>query len=66
MEDTTFRKYPGINVYIILKIKKKWWLAGQEAVIPIKNPVFLIHGNKENFQILLDKILNTEKFHHLI
>ncbi len=66
LEDTKFGKYPGAEVLIKLKFKKKWWLAGREAVIPIEKKIFLIFGNKANFQILMDTILNLEKFHHLI
>ncbi len=65
-EDTTFHQYHGMNIYIKLKFKKKWWLGGMEAIIPIKNHLLLIHGNKENFQILIDTILNLDKFRHLI
>ncbi|MFX0073210.1 MAG: helix-turn-helix domain-containing protein [Candidatus Hermodarchaeota archaeon] len=66
LEDTKFNGYQGVNVYIKLKIKKKPWLAGKEAVIPIKNRIFLIHGNKENFQILMEIILNSERFQYLV
>ncbi len=66
LEVTKFNQYPGANVYIKLKLKKKWWLTGKQAVIPIENKLFLIFGNKENFQILMDTVLNAEKFHHLV
>lgn len=36
------------------------------AAIPIKNKIFLIHGEDKNFQILKDVIINAEKFHHLV
>ncbi len=65
LEDTTFGNYNGFLVYIKLKFKRKWWLVGKEVVIPLKNQIFLIHGNKENFQELMDRVLNAEKFHHL-
>ncbi|MFX1275492.1 MAG: helix-turn-helix domain-containing protein [Promethearchaeota archaeon] len=64
--DTTFKGYYGANVLIKLKIKKKPWLVGKEAVIPIKKTLFLIFGNKENFEILLSTIINSEQFHHLV
>jgi hypothetical protein len=41
-------------------------MAVKEAVIPIKNKFFLIHGDENNFQILMETIINAEKFHHLI
>jgi predicted transcriptional regulator len=66
LEETSFQDYPGANVYIKLKFKKRWWLVGREAVIPIKKKIFLIFGNKENFEILFETILNSEKFHHLV
>ncbi|MHA1150553.1 MAG: helix-turn-helix domain-containing protein [Promethearchaeota archaeon] len=66
LEDTKINGFPGVNVYIKLKMKKKPWLAGREVVIPIKNRIFLILGNKENVQVLMDTILNADKFHHLV
>jgi len=65
LEDTTFSQYPGANIFMKMKLRKNWWLAGQEAVIPIKNKLFLIHGNKDNFQILMETITSVENFHHL-
>ncbi|MBN1214954.1 MAG: hypothetical protein JXA99_05865 [Candidatus Lokiarchaeota archaeon] len=65
-EDVFYKNYFIINIFIKLKFKKKWWLVGNEAVIPIKNRLFLIHGNKENFQILFDTIQNLENFRHLV
>jgi hypothetical protein len=59
-------KYPGFNIYIKLKFKKKLWLAGKQVIIPIKNRVFLLFGNNENFEIILTVILDSEKFHHLV
>ena len=64
--DTIINGYHGVNVYIKLKFKKTPWLTGKEAVIPIKERLFLIFGNKENFEVLLDTISNSEKFHHLV
>ena len=65
IEDATFGEYLGANIFMKLKIRKKWWLAGQQAVIPIKNKMFLIHGNKKNFQVLMETITGLEGFHHL-
>ena len=66
LENVTFDKFQEAEVYVKLKFKKKWWLTGKQAVIPIKNKVFLIFGNRDNFQILMDTILNIDKFHHLV
>jgi len=66
LDDTKFGEYPGAEVYIKLKFKKSWWNVGHQAVIPLKNKIFLIFGAHENFQILMDTILNAEKFHHLM
>ena len=66
LEDITYQNYPGANIYIKLKFKKKWWLTGKEIVVPIKKTIFLIFGNKDNFQILFDTIVKLERFHHLI
>lgn len=66
IEDTKFGEYIGTNVLIKLKFKKKWWSAGHQAVLPIKNRIFLIFGGKENFRILMDTIISSEKFHHLV
>ena len=66
LEDTTFGEYIGANIYIKMKMRKGWWLAGQEAVIPIKNKIFLIHGNKKNFETLMETITKMEDFHHLV
>jgi len=66
LEDTKFDKYLGANVLIKLKIKKKWWKAGHQAILPIKNKIFFIFGAVENFQILMDAIQNAEKFRHLV
>ena len=63
--DSKFNGYRGVEVFIKLKFKKKPWLTGKEAVIPIKNKIFLIFGNKDNFEMLLDVISNSEKFRHL-
>jgi len=46
--------------------KEEWVLIGKEAAIPIKNKIFLIHGEDNNFQILKEVIINAEKFHHLL
>ncbi len=66
LEDTRFNEFYGANVLIKLKLKKKWWNAGHQALIPIKNRFFLIFGAEENFQILMKTILDAENFHHLV
>ena len=66
LEDTTFGDYKGFLTSIKIKLKRKWWTVGKNVVIPLKNQIFLIHGNKENFPLLMDTVLNAEKFHHLI
>ena len=65
-EDTTFGQYPGAKIYIKTKIEKNWSLAGHEAVIPLKNKIFLIYGNEINFQLLMEIITSAENFRHLI
>ncbi len=66
LEDTKFDEFLGVNVLIKLKIKKKWWRVGHQAVLPIKNKIFFIYGAEENFQILMNTLLSVEKFHHLV
>jgi predicted transcriptional regulator len=66
IEDAEFGDILGAMVYIKLKIKNEWMLAGNQAVIPIKNKIFLIHGDEQNFQILMETVINAEKFHHLV
>ncbi len=66
IEDSKFGDFFGAIVYIKLKIKNEWMMAGKEAVIPIKNKIFLIHGDEQNFQILMETVINSEKFHHLV
>ena len=66
LEDTMFGEFYGANVLIKLKLKKKWWNAGHQVVVPIKNKIFFIFGAEENFQILMKTISNAEKFHNLI
>ena len=65
-EDAKFDTFLGSNVLIKLKLKKSWWKVGQQAVIPLKNRVFFIFGAEENFEILKESVLNSEKFHHLL
>ncbi|MBD3337974.1 MAG: hypothetical protein GF353_02620 [Candidatus Lokiarchaeota archaeon] len=64
-EDARFGKYNGSNIHIKLKFKKKWWNVGCQTVIPIKNKIFLIFGNKQNLPLLMDSILKAESFHHI-
>ncbi len=66
LEPTTIKNFYGFDVFIKLKWKKRPWLAGREAIIPIQNKIFLIHGGRENFKILMETILDAEKFHHLV
>ncbi|MHA1191557.1 MAG: helix-turn-helix domain-containing protein [Promethearchaeota archaeon] len=61
-----FGVFLGNKVLIKIKYKKNWWEAGYHAVIPLNNRIFFIFGAKENFQMLKEMILNSEKFHHLI
>jgi predicted transcriptional regulator len=70
-QDVKFEKvnidgYFGNKVLIKIKLKKRWWEAGFQATIPMKNRIFFIFGAKVNFQILKEVILNSEKFHHLV
>lgn len=39
-----FDDFYGANVLIKFKLKKKWWNAGHQALIPIKNKMFFIFG----------------------
>lgn len=66
IEDTKFGEFIGTNILIKLKFKKKWWSAGHQAILPLKNKIFLIFGGKENFRLLMDTIISAEKFHHLV
>ena len=66
LKDTRFHDYPGLDVFIKVKYKKKQWLVGKEVVLPIQNKIFLLFGNPENFQFLYDTIVHLEGFHHLV
>lgn len=74
MENVKFGDFWGVEVFIKFKegsmlaksLGKEWNIAGEAAVIPIKKKIFLIHGAEKNFQILMELIINSEKFHHLI
>jgi Fe2+ or Zn2+ uptake regulation protein len=57
IEDAIFEGYVGAKVYIKEEVQKEWILVGNEAVIPIKNRLFLIHGAEKNFPILFNVIL---------
>jgi len=65
-EEINIDNYLGNKVLIKIKLKKKWWEAGYQAIIPIKKKIFFIFGANGNFQILKEMILNSEKFHHLV
>ena len=65
-EDKSFKGFPGAEIFIKLKFKKDWWLVGKQAVIPIKEKIFLIFGNKVNFKTLFQMILKSEDFRHLV
>jgi predicted transcriptional regulator len=66
LEDLMYQGYQSTDVFIKLKFKKNWWHVGREMVIPIKNKVFMIFGNKNNFKVLFNLIIKSERFHHLI
>jgi len=65
-EEINIDGYNGNKVLIKIRLKKNLWKAGYQAVIPLKNRIFFIFGSDENFQILKEMILNSEKFHHLV
>jgi sugar-specific transcriptional regulator TrmB len=73
LEETEFNSFLGAFVYIKFRegsmirrlTNEEWVLIGKQAAIPIKNKIFLIHGEDKNFQILKEVITNAEKFHHL-
>ncbi len=66
LKDDLTKDYKCADVLIKLKIKKKLWLVGKEAVIAFKNRLFLFHGNLQNFETLLETIKKAESFHHLV
>lgn len=66
LEETKFGEHFGTNVYIKLKIKKNWWMSGHQAVIPLKNKIFMIFGSPKNFEILMKIMSESEEFHHLV
>lgn len=66
LEEKKIGNYRGVEVYIKLKFKKKWWIVGKQAIIPINKKIFLIFGNEQNFILLLDTIIKGESFHHLV
>jgi len=66
LKDISFHDYPGLDVFVKLKYKKKQWLVGKEVVLPIGKKIFLLFGNPENFQFLYDTIVHLEGFHHLV
>ena len=65
-EKTNVGGFLGNKVLVKIKLKKSWWEAGYHAVIPLKNKLFFIFGASENFQMLKEMILDSEKFHHLV
>lgn len=66
LEEKKIEKYLGTEVLIKLKFKKKWWKAGYQVVIPLKNKIFLLFGNETNFRIIMDVIVKSEEFRHLV
>lgn len=66
LKDIRFQNYPGFDVFIKLKYKKKQWLVGKEVVLPIQKKIFMLFGNPDNFQVLFNTIIDLESFHHLV
>jgi len=66
IENNKIGNFKVADVYLKFISNENWISAGKQGVLSIKNKIFLIHGTEENFHLLMEAILNAEKFHHLV